>query len=140
MYIKTAQAFLQLSKLAATEREKTRCKAAGNRALERAEAIKKAKKSVLKPTQLDPFSAGELEGIRALSDSELLPLDEQHYILEKSSHINSLRFPLWRNPSQSDWEGKTFRSVATHRQGLICFLIISALLETPMVLCLWRRL
>ena len=66
--------------------------------LERAEKIKAAKKDVL-PVVRDPFSEGEtlFDFVRALNCIfMLLSIEEQSYILDKSSRLNELRYPAWR--------------------------------------------
>ncbi|TDL23115.1 cysteine proteinase [Rickenella mellea] len=84
LYIQAAQAYLQRARTVADERDRGKCKTAAGKCLERAERIKAVKKD-LAPVIRNPFAH-----------------EEQAYILEKSSVVHDLRFPIHNEHNSAD--------------------------------------
>ncbi|KIK82656.1 hypothetical protein PAXRUDRAFT_153569 [Paxillus rubicundulus Ve08.2h10] len=84
LYLAAASAFLHLSRSATTTPAfQVRCKANAGKALERAEKIKKASER--------PGTAIEV----GLLPINWFGVDQQSYVLRKSSTVNNIRYPLW---------------------------------------------
>lgn len=96
LYISAAQAYLHWAKNHPSDRTRTRSKDGARKCLERAELIKLAKKNELRPLAKDPFSAGETVPSAACRVFIDVYVEEQSYILEKSSKIHNVRFPVWK--------------------------------------------
>lgn len=95
LYIAAAQSYLQHVRNAVHERDRKKYKLDAHKCLERAERIKAAKRD-LAPLVRNPFSEGEgFSGIMGVLCIDVV-IEEQLYVLERSSHIHSLRFPIWR--------------------------------------------
>ncbi|EJD08078.1 cysteine proteinase [Fomitiporia mediterranea MF3/22] len=82
LYLSAAQAHLHRARGLPSQRaaDRAKCKSDAGICLERAERIKAARKDSLKPIDRDPFSK-----------------EEQTYVLDKSSNINDITFPIWSN-------------------------------------------
>ncbi|KAF8841696.1 cysteine proteinase [Paxillus ammoniavirescens] len=84
LYLAAANAFLHLSRSTTTTPTfQVRCKANAGKALERAEKIKKASEK--------PGTAVEV-GVLPIN---WFGVDQQSYVLRKSSTVNNIRYPLW---------------------------------------------
>ncbi|KAF8554920.1 cysteine proteinase [Imleria badia] len=83
LYLEATDAFLHLSRSsAATPTFQAQCKAKAAKAIQRAEKIKKASKTLgVVATPVNSFGA-----------------DHQAYVLRKSSTVNNIRYPSWNEP------------------------------------------
>ncbi|KIJ15557.1 hypothetical protein PAXINDRAFT_77338, partial [Paxillus involutus ATCC 200175] len=102
LYLAAANAFLHLSRSATTTPTfQVRCKANAGKALERAEKIKKASEK--------PGTAIEV-GVVPIN---WFGVDQQSYVLRKSSTVNNIRYPLWTEVVPFDPDGQPSIPVST---------------------------
>ncbi|KAG8221254.1 hypothetical protein J3R82DRAFT_1418 [Butyriboletus roseoflavus] len=87
LYLEATDAFLHLSRSAtATPAFQAQCKASAAKAIQRAEKIRKASKT----------PGAQISVVAAPIDS--FGSEYQAYVLRKSSTVNNVRYPLWKEP------------------------------------------
>jgi len=107
LYVKAAEDFLHLSQTSRDGRLRTEYKDEAGKALERAEKIKSVRPD-LTPVATDHFSESIYQTtLITVSISHQLPIivDEQAYVLRKSSYVNNIRISRWNEDrSRSEFE------------------------------------
>ena len=100
LYLEATDAFLHLSRSsAATPAFQAQCRAKAAKALQRAEKIKRASKTLgVVTAPVNSFGPGECLRDSMLSSFTYHGADHQAYVLRKSSTVNNTRYPVWNEP------------------------------------------